>query len=223
MLTISIASITFGICLYVMGDMFPQLQKMQYISLCLLVLPWILTLYRIYITRTWYHVNKLPIWKHLINYMRRDNEIIPIVGNRAFPGESFIDVPKLGLIEFLGKDCVYTWGDKKILWGLENINFTPDGKFSNLCGVLYDLGMQNSDDMTNVFSGNDLELMGTVYLNMRNYGNRGGSKLVEEMINYDGEFIDFEKEKNNNISISEKVDRIIARGDISGKNRKKRK
>jgi len=214
MLTISIASITFGICLYVMGDMFPQLQKMQYISLCLLVLPWILTLYRIYITRTWYHVNKLPIWKHLINYMRRDNEIIPIVGNRAFPGESFIDVPKLGLIEFLGKDCVYTWGDKKVLWGLENVNFTPDARYSNLCGVMFQLGMQNTNDMLDVFNGRNLELMGNVYLKMLQNNKRGADKLIEEFKTYEGKYIDFKKEMRNNGGIHEKVDRLLSRSKV---------
>jgi len=180
MILIGIFCIIAGTSFWFIGDIVPQLQKMQYISLMLLPLPWIFTLYRIYVTRTWYHVNKLPIWKHLINYMRRDNEIIPIVGNRAFPGESFIDVPQLGLIEFLGKDCVYTWGDKKVLWGLENINFTPDARYSNLCGEMFELGMQDTDAMLDVFNGRNLELMGNVYLNMLKREKRGVEKLIEE-------------------------------------------
>jgi len=205
-----------GFLFFFLPEIFPipPFKSLQYMAVLLIALPWIVTLYRIYISRTWYHVDKLPIWKHLINYMRRDNEIIPIVGNRAFPGESFIDVPQLGLIEFLGKDCVYTWGDKKVLWGLENISFTPDPRYSNLCGIMIKLGIQDSKDMVNVFNGRDLELMGNVYLKMLQNGKRGADKLIEEFKTYNGEYIDFKKAANNGTSISEKVDRILSRSKI---------
>jgi len=140
----------------------------------------------------------MPKWKHLINYRRRDNEIVPIYGDRAYPGESFLDVPQLGLIEFLGKDCFYTWGDKKVLDGLENINFTPDPRYYNLTHLFYELGFTDSVDVSNVLNGRDLELMGRIYLNMEKYDNKHGvKKLVKDLQEYDGKVVDFVPLKQN--------------------------
>jgi hypothetical protein len=125
--------------------------------------------------------------------MRRDNEIIPLVGERAYPGESFLDVKELGLVEYLGKDCYYNWGDKKIVWGLENINFTPDPRYFNFTHMLYSIGFTDSEDVKKVLKGEDLELMGKVYLKMQEYdGEHGGAKLVEDMKEYDGKVVKFE-------------------------------
>jgi len=166
---------------------------LDWIAIIIMIIPWGFTLYRIKVTRCWYLVDKIPIWKHLINYLRRDNEVIPVVGERAYPGESFIDVEKLGLIEFLGKDCVYQWGDKKIVWGLENINFTPDPRYFNFTHLLYELGFTDTNDVINVLRGDDLELMGKVYINMMNYDdNHGANRLIDEMEEYDKEVITFE-------------------------------
>jgi len=158
--------------------------------------PWIYTLWRINTTNTWKHVDKLPTWKHLIDYMRRDNQIVPLIGERAYPGESFLDVKELGLIEYLGKDCFYNWGDKKIVWGLENINYTPDPRYFNLTHLLYSIGFTDSNDIKKVLNGEDLELMGKIYLKMQEYdGKRGATKLITEMKEYDGEVVEFKPTK----------------------------
>jgi len=96
----------------------------DYIGMFVLFLPFVILLYRMMSTNTYSLVEKIPKWKHFIAYMRRDNTIVPMIGNRTYPGESFLDVAKLGLVEFLGKDCWYTWGDKKILWGLIHVTVT---------------------------------------------------------------------------------------------------
>jgi len=195
---ISVAFITGGLILFYLTKLFPILQTvyLDWICLMLFIAPSIIIFYRIHVTRTWKHVDKLPLWKHLIDYMRRDNEVIPIIGERAYPGESFLDVKQLGLIEYLGKDCYYNWGDKKIMWGLENINYSPDPRYANFTHLLYTLGFSDSDDVINVLKGNDLELMGKVYLNMLEYdGKRGAGKLVKEMEKYDGKVVDFEPVK----------------------------
>lgn len=158
----------------------------------LFITPWIVTLHRIHASNTWKHVDKTPLWKHLIDYMRRDNEIIPIEGERTYPGESFLDVKQLGLIEYLGKDCFYNWGDKKVMWGLENINYSPDPRYFNFTHLLYTIGFSDSDDVTNVLNGTDLELMGKVYLKMQEYdGEHGVGKLMGEMEEYDKKVVDF--------------------------------
>ena len=202
----------FGFSLIYLTRMFPVLQiiYMDIIGAVIVAAAWIITIYRIYVTKAQYQVDRLPKWKHLINYIRRDNETIPLLGDRAYPGESFIDVPDLGLIEFLGKDCYYQWGDKKYLWGLENINYSPDVRYSNLCHVLWELGFRNSDDVSRVLKGQDLFLMGKVYQNMLRYDqNHGAGKLVHDMENYQGKIVDFTPQKSTTDIIHEKIDAIL--------------
>jgi len=186
-----------GFVLMILTGMFPilRLVYLDWFAMFFMMIPYIFTVYRIYVTKAWKQVDRLPTWKHLINYLRRDNEVVPITGERAYPGESFLDVPKLGLVEFLGKDTVYQWGDKKVLWGLENVNFTPDPRYFNLTHLFFTLGMQDSNDVSEVLSGNNLELMGRVYLNMLDYDKEHGvNKLVTELKEYDGKNIDFKKD-----------------------------
>jgi len=194
LIIIGIILYTMAFVLYTLTYIFPifRMVYLDWIALFIAIVPYVIVLYRIHVTRCWHHVDKLPIWKHLINYLRRDNEVIPVVGERAYPGESFIDVDKLGLIEFLGKDCVYQWGDKKIVWGLENINFTPDPRYFNLTHLLYEVGFTDTNDVTNVLKGEDLDLMGRVYMNIIEYDDlHGASKLMTEMEEYDGKIIEF--------------------------------
>jgi len=172
----------------------------------------IFLLYRLYVSQTIKHADKSKKWKHLINYLRRDNTVVPIEGERAYPGESFLDVQGLGLIEFLGKDCYYSWGDKKVIWGLENINFTPDPRYFNLTHLLWELGFTDSLDVYNVLNGLDLELMGRVFLQMQKYDNQHGvKKLVGDMQSYEGKTIDFTPKttlKDRHKNIVEKLDNI---------------
>jgi len=172
-------------------------------------------LYRLVVTSSLKQADKLPTWRHLINYMRRDNHIVPLHGERAYPGESFIDVPNLGLIEFLGKDCFYSWGDKKVMWGLENINFTPDPRYFNLTHLLWSIGFTDSVDVSNVLYGRDLELMGRVYLNMLGYErDHGVRKLIGDMRRYNGDKVSFKPKVTKNIvkrsydSIASKIDNL---------------
>jgi len=163
-------------------------------------------IYRLVVTQTLKHADRPNKGKHLINYLRRDNEVVPVEGIRAYPGESFIDVQGLGLVEFLGKDCYYTWGDKKVIWGLENINFTPDPRYFNLTHLLWELGFTDSVDVYNVLNGLDLELMGRVYLHMKKYDNGHGSKkLVSDLKEYDGPVVDFEPVK----TVGDRVDDLL--------------
>lgn len=183
-----------GFIFFYLSEIMPifRIVFFQWFGMLFMGVATIFVFYRIYNTRSWKQVDSLPKWKHLINYRRRDNEIVPIYGDRAYPGESFLDVPKLGLIEFLGKDCFYTWGDKKVLDGLENINFTPDPRYYNLTHLFYELGFTDSVDVSNVLMGHDLELMGRIYLKMLDYDNSHGvNKLMKDLKEYDGREIVF--------------------------------
>lgn len=202
--------------LYFIIYLYPILRTLylDWIALFLAFVPFIVIIYRAHTTKCYKQLDKLSPWRHLINYMRRDNEIVPIIGERTYPGESFIDVPKLGLIEFLGKDCVYNWGDKKVMWGLENINYSPDPRYFNFTHLLYELGFRNSEDIKEVLKGENLYLMGKVYLNMLKYDNMHGSaRLVNEMKDYDGKIVDFHAyEPKLSTKIEDKIDKIINRG-----------
>ena len=166
-------------------------------------------MYRIKVTRCWYQVDRIPVWKHLIKYIRRDNEVIELLGERAYPGESFIDVEMLGLFEFLGKDTVMHQGDKNFVLGLENINFTPDPRYFNFTHLLWELGFSDSIDVRNVLLGDDLELMGKIYLNMQNYDNgHGVQRLVTELQEYDGDTIQFKPIQKDHNKIVDLIDKI---------------
>ena len=171
----------------------------------------IFLMYRLYVADTFKQTDKLGKSKHLINYMRRDAHIVPIYGQRAYPGESFIDVEGLGLVEFLGKDCFYNWGDKKVIWGLENINFTPDPRYFNLCHLFWEVGFTDSVDIYNVLNGLDLELMGRVYLNMLEYDqSHGVNRLVNSLKEYDGEIVKFEPVTEAKVDkVHTKIDNLL--------------
>lgn len=172
----------------------------------------IFLLYRLYVADTFKQTDKVGKGKHLINYLRRDNEVVPIYGKRAYPGESFIDVVGLGLVEFLGKDCFYTWGDKKVIWGLENINFTPDPRYFNLCHLFWEVGFTDSDDVYRVLNGLDLELMGRVYLNMLSYDDRHGvNRLINDLKEYDGDKVVFKPDVGLFDSVKDSIDMVIHR------------
>jgi len=208
---------------FMMGFMMIFLTRIQpvfsllffdYIGLAVCFLPTIILLYRmIAVTRTYTLTEKIPKWKHYIAYMRRDNTVIPLYGKRTYPGESFIDVPQLGLVEFLGKDCWYNWGDKKILWGLENMCYTPDPRYSNLCHLLSTIGFSNSDEVRNVLNGNDLNLMGKTFLAMNQYDQEHGiPRLIQQMKDYDKKPVQFKDhfEKTSPINqIRNRVDELL--------------
>jgi hypothetical protein len=131
----------------------------------------------------------IPAGTAMIPFIRRDGIIIPVLGKRVFTGESFLDVPKLGLIEDLGAGTVLLWGRKKIRFGLENISYTPDMRYANLCATLRQLGFDDSDDLTaimNIPSIKDekerayaLSRMAEVYWKMTHMQPKGAERLLE--------------------------------------------
>jgi len=159
-------------------------------------------------------VDNTPKWKHLIKYLRRDNETIELLGERAYPGESFVDIPHLGLIEYLGKDCYYKSGVKKYAWVLENMNFTPDPRYGNLTHLLWKLGFSNSDEVKKVLNGELPALRDKVYANMTLWDNSHGvKKLTDDMQSYDGKQVEFkssilEPKRKRHDKAVEMIDRI---------------
>lgn len=197
-LLIGITCIMFGYIVLAITEVFPfmRIAYMHWFATIFFILPYIYTVFRMKVNECYKQADKVPLWKQLVYYLRRDNHVVPLEGERAFPGESFLDIPELGLFEFLGKDCVYTWGEKKIIWGMENVNFSPDPRYWNLTHLLWSIGFQNSDELKNVLAGNNLDTMGKVYMRMLEYDNEHGvRKLITEMEDYNKKTIDFKPTK----------------------------
>ena len=147
----------------------------------------------------------IPAGSAMIPFIRRDGIIAPVLGKRVFSGESFLDVPKLGLIEDLGAGTVLLWGRKKIRFGLENISYTPDMRYANLCATLRQLGFDDSEDLKmilNIKEIKDLDVkayylsrMAEVNWNMDHAPSRGAKRLVESFQQYKGPKVNFWKKK----------------------------
>lgn len=221
LVVLSVMCFVMSFFLFYMTKIMPifTLVYFDYIALFVAFVPAIILLYKMMaVSDTYKLTEKIPKWKHYIAYMRRDNKIVSMYGTRTYPGESFIDVPNLGLVEFLGKDCWYNWGDKKILWGLENLSYTPDPRYSNLCHLLSTIGFSNSDDIKNVLTGNDLNLMGKTWLAMDNYDNDHGiPRLINDMMNYDKKTVIFNNGNESDKNILDKIDKFLSQKEKKGK------
>lgn len=184
-----------GIVFFLFGYVFnnPMLQMMfSWIGFILLAAVPFIFVIRLKTTDTYKQFEKVPRQKGLFEYLRRDGQSIDVVGNRIYSGESFIDVPKLGLIEDFGKDCVFTKGVNKKRFVLENLNYSVDPRYANFTNELYKIGFENSEEVWTVLNiprFNDenpvksqaLELMGVIYTNMNNGKSTGVHRLVKEL------------------------------------------
>jgi hypothetical protein len=147
----------------------------------------------------------IPAGTSMIPYIRRDQTIVPILGKRVFPGESFLESRQIGVIEDIGVGSVLLWGRKKIRFALENLNYTPDPRFWNVCNELYRLGFDDEEDLKTILyqlpginpvKERDkkvyyLERMAQIYWNMEHSPPRGGKRFVELLKTYktrDGSF-----------------------------------
>ena len=200
-----------GIMLFYIAKVMPMFQiiYLDWIGLFFMFVPFLIVMYFLITEDMYLWVETISKWKHRIAYMRRDNRVIPMTGTRIYASESFLSNSNLGLIEFLGKDCVLNWGKKKIVWALENLNYTPDPRYAGFCYMLYELGFSDPQDVVNVLNGEDLELMAKVWLNMQLWDSgHGVKKLVYDLKNYKGENFDFKEraEKETHAKLTERID-----------------
>lgn len=205
-----------GFMLIALVKMMPifQMIYLDWIGAFLLFLPFLIVIYFLINNDMYLWVETISKWKHRIAYMRRDNRVIPMTGRRIYASESFLENMDLGLIEFLGKDCVLSWGKKKIVWALENLNYTPDPRYASFTYMLYELGFSSPQDVVNVLNGEDLELMAKVWVNMQVWDSgHGAKKLVHDLKNYKGKNFDFKEraELERHKSISEIVDETFGK------------
>jgi len=183
-----------GVILWLMSEAIPFLNfiLMDWVAVFMMCGGIFILLFVFPISGTSKQYDTLPPGSRLVNFIRRDGTIQPLACKRVFAGESFLEEPSLGLIEDLGKDTVFLWGRKKVRFGLENINYTPDPRHFNLTRELYHLGFDDSDDLYNILNipnmdvNQDkamktyyLERMGNIYWNMIHAPPRGSEKLVK--------------------------------------------
>lgn len=134
-----------GFGVYYLTDLFPvfQLLYMDYMALVIMVLPTIILIYFIVSKRLLWFIQRVPPGKLLLLFLRRDGTIIPVLGNRPYTGESFIDVHNLGIFHDIGRGSVYRWGQNNVRFALENVNHTVDPKWVNYTSWLYSIGLND--------------------------------------------------------------------------------
>lgn len=144
-----------GFFLYFLTYVIPLLRLVYFdwLAMGIMAVPSIVLLYGITSKKLLWFMEKTPKNKTLILFLRRNGEIVPVLGSRAYPGESFIDVPKLGLLHDLGKGSVYNLGDNKLYFALENVNHTPNPKYANFTNWLYEIGFNNINELHATLDG----------------------------------------------------------------------
>lgn len=139
----------------------------------------------------------LPAGTCFMPFIRRDGTIFPATGKRVFPGESFLQVKGAGIVEDLGVNTVLSWGRKRIRFVIENLNYTPDPHFGNVCEELYRLGFDDKQDLDEILynipkmdpirermkKAYYLDRMGDIYYKMTHSPPRGGARFVKELQN----------------------------------------
>jgi len=120
-----------------------RLIYMDWIAIIVVSIPTMVFIMRLGTSKSLKVFEKKPVGKELIIWLRRDGSVIPSYASRPFFGESFLDLPRVGLIHDLGKGSVYRWGDKNVRFALENVNHTPDPTYVNYTHWLYKMGFDN--------------------------------------------------------------------------------
>lgn len=142
-----------------MGFIFYALSKTYYffsveiLGLVMIVLPTFILIYLLVSKRLIKLLDKVPPGKLLLLFIRRDGEIVPVYGTRPYAGESFIDVPKLGLLHDLGKGSVCRWGMNNVRFCLENVNHTPDLSYVNYANFLHTIGFNDFNEVQHCIQG----------------------------------------------------------------------
>lgn len=195
-----------GIMLWMMAKGIPllALMMMDWIGVFMMGGAMFILLFVFGLSQVGLQYDSIPAGTAIVNFIRRDGILVPLLGKRIFSGESFLEVPKVGLIEDLGKDTVLLWGKKKVRFGMENINYTPDPRFFNVTKELYSLGFDDSDDLYNVLNVNNmdaikdskakayyLERMANIYWNMTHEKPRGAARLVLSFKRKPAKTVDF--------------------------------
>lgn len=107
----------------------------------------------------------------LFHFIYRDGGSVDVYGTRI-PGLGFFRIPKLGIVVDTGRKpqpgSVYNYGDKKIRFALQDINYSPNPKMTSFYTYLVNLGFNNMQEVQDVFNGYNPELIAKIWHNMLN-------------------------------------------------------
>lgn len=161
----------------------------------------------------------LPAGACFMPFIRRDGTIAPVTGKRVFPGESFLEVKGAGIVEDLGVDTVLSWGRKRIRFVIENLNYTPDPRFGNVCEELYRIGFDDKQDLEEILynlpkmdpmrdrikKAYYLDRMGDIYWRMTHSPARGGERFVKELRNIQPRNDTFGRRRHQRPTIEDRI------------------
>lgn len=132
------------------------------IGFIFLIITIIAILFRVSQTGCSKRFDKLPKGKGLFNFLYRDGTSTDIIGMRRV-GLGIFDVPEHGVIIDIGRlpnpGSVYRFGGKNIRFALQDINFTPNPKFTTIYSFFTELGINNADELYDVLNGYNPELI----------------------------------------------------------------
>lgn len=149
----TIMVIAVGAFLYVLTKFIPLLNMVffDWFAIALIMFPSIFLIYTLTSKNLLWFLEKIPKDKILIFFIRRNGDLIPVLGSRAYPGESFIDVPKLGLLHDIGN--VQRFGVNNVQFALENVNHTAEPTYANFNHWLYNMGFNNIGEVKAALNG----------------------------------------------------------------------
>ena len=135
----------------------------------------VLTLMRLRKTGSWIQFDYAKKGKAPLDYLTRDGRDIPY-NAKILSGLSFLEVDfagKKGLIRDVGRKpepgSIYWKGDKPIRFALQDISFTGNPKHSGLFAFLDKIGFSTIEDVHDVLSGYNPDLMAKVWNNLCDY------------------------------------------------------
>lgn len=135
----------------------------------------VLVLIRLKKTGAWIQFDNPKKGKAPMDYLTRDGRDIPY-NAKILSGLSFLEVDfagKKGLIRDVGRKpepgSIYWKGDKPIRFGLQDISFTGNPKFSGLFAFLDKIGFSTIEDVHDVLCGYNPDLMAKVWNNLCDY------------------------------------------------------
>lgn len=153
--------------------------------------------------------------KPLLEFLYRDGGKRPINGVRI-PGTGFFQVKGLGIIQDVGRlpepGSVYVHGDKPIRFVLQDINHTPNPKFTGFYRFLTKMGFNRMEEVQDVINGYNPELMAKVWNRIVDHVPQTAADIIVENIKT---LTPKEMQQIENIekeTIYDKVDNILRRG-----------
>ena len=110
--------------------------------------------------------DKIPRGKGIFNFIYRDGLSLDLLGMRR-PGLGIFDLPQHGVVVDIGRKpepgSVYRFGDKNIRFALQDINYTPNPKFTSIYSFFSTLGFNTMEELQDVLNGYNPALMAKVW------------------------------------------------------------